>query len=222
MQWIRRGFSCLWYLIDRLIKVKASLIKARLLPPTHAVIREAAWTHRWNKKLSYLQAPGNVLWLTASAGWVFRSELDNCTMSRVPGIFLFCWRRNTYYWEGRIIFLSSISIFLWKTPSISLITLTVQMFNAFLVRMSTICWWFSPVVSCFLIPFPPVHKKKPKRFDYFLWGMAKQLRETVHFNIKVTEGPKSPRTPNVTGGAVTHPSSFLLSLRRGGALISSP
>lgn len=150
--------------------------------------------------MSYLQAPGNVLWLTASAGWVFRSELDNCAMSRVLGIFfLFCWRRNTYYWEGRIIFLSSISIFLWKTPSRSLITLSVQMFNAFLVRMSKICWWFSPVVSCFLNPLPPVHEKKnknkKKRFDCLLWGMAQQLGETAHFNFKVSECPKSPQTP---------------------------
>lgn len=33
--------------------------------------------------MSYLQAHCNVLWLAASAGWVFRTESGNCTMSRV-------------------------------------------------------------------------------------------------------------------------------------------
>lgn len=157
--------------------------------------------------MSYLQAPGNVLWLTASAGWVFRSELDNCAMSRVLGIFfLFCWRRNTYYWEGRIIFLSSISIFLWKTPSRSLITLSVQMFNAFLVRMSKICWWFSPVVSCFLNPLPPVHEKKKNGLTAYCEGWLNSWERPLISTLRSVNVQSRRRTPNTTGGAVTHPS----------------
>lgn len=47
-------------LIGRLLKVRASLINHRLLPPTHIVIREGTWRHWWNKKLGYLQAHCNM------------------------------------------------------------------------------------------------------------------------------------------------------------------
>lgn len=42
---LERLFLPLIPLIDRLLKVSASLIKACLLPPTRAVLREAAWSH---------------------------------------------------------------------------------------------------------------------------------------------------------------------------------
>lgn len=43
MQELDRLFLPLIPLIDRLLKV--SIIEARILPPTHTVLREVAWSH---------------------------------------------------------------------------------------------------------------------------------------------------------------------------------